>query len=276
MLSRSAAPTLPQASHAQGEKPHTRLLPAVKTQPRCKSLADLLPFQVKCPDSALLPNGRVGPGDVPGFFRRPALWADPVLLSQLIQDFYNVTYHQKKITLNKGFLSFLYNLTTALFSLGGLIGSLLASLLVDRFGRRGALILNNILSMISALLMGFSSIVFASEYTIFTRLLTGICSGVFSCVVPMYLGEVAPKMLRGTVISVSMVFVAVGTLFSQILALHEILGNKKEWPILLSLMGFLALFQVLVLPCLPESPRYLLIQKGNEVKARQGKDIQNS
>nr|XP_020637904.1 solute carrier family 2, facilitated glucose transporter member 5-like isoform X2 [Pogona vitticeps] len=145
----------------------------------------------------------------------------------LIQDFYNVTYHQKKITLNKGFLSFLYNLTTALFSLGGLIGSLLASLLVDRFGRRGALILNNILSMISALLMGFSSIVFASEYTIFTRLLTGICSGVFSCVVPMYLGEVAPKMLRGTVISVSMVFVAVGMLFSQILGLREILGNKK-------------------------------------------------
>nr|XP_020637902.1 solute carrier family 2, facilitated glucose transporter member 5-like isoform X1 [Pogona vitticeps]XP_020637903.1 solute carrier family 2, facilitated glucose transporter member 5-like isoform X1 [Pogona vitticeps] len=187
----------------------------------------------------------------------------------LIQDFYNVTYHQKKITLNKGFLSFLYNLTTALFSLGGLIGSLLASLLVDRFGRRGALILNNILSMISALLMGFSSIVFASEYTIFTRLLTGICSGVFSCVVPMYLGEVAPKMLRGTVISVSMVFVAVGMLFSQILGLREILGNKKEWPILLSLMGFLALFQVLVLPCLPESPRYLLIQKRNEVKARQ-------
>ncbi|KAJ7306378.1 hypothetical protein JRQ81_009723 [Phrynocephalus forsythii] len=95
----------------------------------------------------------------------------------LIQDFYNSTYtEKKKISINKAFLNFLYNLTTALFSLGGLIGSLLASLLVDRFGRRGALILNNILSIVSALLMGFTPLIFAYEYTIFTRLLTGICS----------------------------------------------------------------------------------------------------
>ncbi|NWV02105.1 GTR5 protein, partial [Upupa epops] len=41
------------------------------------------------------------------------------------------------------------------------------------------------------------------------------------------------------------------------------------WPVLLGLTGIPSLIQLLVLPWFPESPRYLLIQKGNEEQARQ-------
>lgn len=42
------------------------------------------------------------------------------------------------------------------------------------------------------------------------------------------------------------------------------------WPVLLGLTGIPSLIQLLTLPFFPESPRYLLIQKGNEEQARRG------
>uniref|UniRef100_A0A803TKI4 Major facilitator superfamily (MFS) profile domain-containing protein n=1 Tax=Anolis carolinensis TaxID=28377 RepID=A0A803TKI4_ANOCA len=180
----------------------------------------------------------------------------------LIEDFYNTTYHLKNsVGIDKGFLTILYSLTLAMFSMGGLIGSLLFSPIVDKFGRKGALMLNNFLSMGSSVLMGLSATIRAYEYTIFSRMVNGICTGIFACAVPLYLAEVSPKNLRGGIMTVSRIFVVVGILCCQILALPELLGNINEWPILLSIPGGMALFQVLILPFFPESPRFLLIQK---------------
>uniref|UniRef100_A0A803TRJ5 Major facilitator superfamily (MFS) profile domain-containing protein n=1 Tax=Anolis carolinensis TaxID=28377 RepID=A0A803TRJ5_ANOCA len=185
----------------------------------------------------------------------------------LIEDFYNTTYHLKNsVGIDKGFLTILYSLTLAMFSMGGLIGSLLFSPIVDKFGRKGALMLNNFLSMGSSVLMGLSATIRAYEYTIFSRMVNGICTGIFACAVPLYLAEVSPKNLRGGIMTVSRIFVVVGILCCQILALPELLGNINEWPILLSIPGGMALFQVLILPFFPESPRFLLIQK------RKGRD----
>lgn len=54
-------------------------------------------------------------------------------------------------------------------------------------------------------------------------------------------------------------------------SLRELLGGEKYWPILLSSSCFPALAQLLILPWFPESPRYLLIDRGDEMKCTQGK-----
>lgn len=46
------------------------------------------------------------------------------------------------------------------------------------------------------------------------------------------------------------------------------------WPILLALTGVPAVIQLLSLPFFPESPRYTLIEKGDEETARQGTETQ--
>ncbi|XP_015266516.1 PREDICTED: solute carrier family 2, facilitated glucose transporter member 5-like [Gekko japonicus] len=84
----------------------------------------------------------------------------------------------------------------------------------------------------------------------------------------MYLGEMSPHNLRGGVIVVSHFFITFGVLVAQALGLHVVLGTRRDWPILLFLTCIPALFQVFLLPRFPESPRYLLIQKGDEEEAR--------
>lgn len=43
------------------------------------------------------------------------------------------------------------------------------------------------------------------------------------CVVPMYLGEIAPKNLRGFLGLVPIIFIGTGVFLAQILSLHELL-----------------------------------------------------
>ncbi|KAK9392018.1 solute carrier family 2 facilitated glucose transporter member 5-like [Crotalus adamanteus] len=188
----------------------------------------------------------------------------------LIQDYYNNTFRmKKKETPQLIGLNFLYTLTSVIYSLGGLIGSLMVCPMADTCGRKGTLVIANLLAFISAIFMGFSTIVHTYEYGIFSRLLSGVCSGIFSCAVPLYLAEIAPRNLRGGIMTMGMVAVAVGVLISQILGLREFLGSERKWAILLSLTGVLAIFQLFLLPKFPESPRFLLIQRKNEEKARQ-------
>lgn len=57
---------------------------------------------------------------------------------------------------------------------------------------------------------------------------------------------------------------------SQIMGLESILGTANLWPILLALTAAPALFQLCTLPCCPESPKYLLINKGQQIESQRG------
>ncbi|XP_071623262.1 solute carrier family 2, facilitated glucose transporter member 5-like isoform X1 [Heliangelus exortis] len=187
-----------------------------------------------------------------------------------MQEFYNQTYyHRNGEYMSSEFQTLLWSLTVSMFPLGGLFGSLMVWPLVNNCGRKGTLLINNIFSIVAAVLMGTSEIAKTFEVIILSRVIMGIYAGLASNVVPMFLGELSPKNLRGAIGVVPQLFITVGILSAQILGLNSILGNAAGWPILLGLTGIPSLLQVLLLPFFPESPRYLLIQKGNEEQARQ-------
>lgn len=189
--------------------------------------------------------------------------------SQLMKEFYNETYYDRKTYYLTDFnLTLLWSLSVSMFPFGGLIGSLMVGFLVNKFGRKGTLLLNNFFSIVPAVLMGSSEAARSFEMIIVARLLVGICAGLSSNVVPMYLGELAPKNLRGALGVVPQLFITVGILVAQILGLRSVLANQKGWPILLGVTGIPAALQLLLLPFFPESPRYLLVQKKNQAAAR--------
>ncbi|XP_038190403.1 solute carrier family 2, facilitated glucose transporter member 7 isoform X1 [Arvicola amphibius] len=189
---------------------------------------------------------------------------------QVFKSFYNDTHFERYGTfMDENSLLLLWSCTVSMFPLGGLLGSLIVGPMVNKWGRKGTLLINNVFAITPAILMGVSKVARAFELIILSRVLVGICAGVSYSALPMYLGELAPKNLRGTLGTMTEVFVIIGVLMAQIFSLQAILGNTTGWPILLALTGVPALIQLLSLPFFPESPRYTLIEKGDEETARQ-------
>ncbi|XP_075872790.1 solute carrier family 2 member 15a [Nelusetta ayraudi] len=181
-----------------------------------------------------------------------------------IKDFYNKTVVSRNGTgLSEETLTLMYSLTVSVFAIGGLLGSLIVGVLVTRFGRKGTVVKTAVLVFVAGSLMGFSRVCNSPEMVIVGRFVTGIHSGISLSVVPMYLGEIAPKNLRGFLGLVPSIFIGTGVFLAQVLGLHELLGKDEHWPLFLSVVVVPTFIQLMMLPWFPESPRYLLIEKQN-------------
>uniref|UniRef100_A0A3Q1CEM2 Solute carrier family 2, facilitated glucose transporter member 5 n=1 Tax=Amphiprion ocellaris TaxID=80972 RepID=A0A3Q1CEM2_AMPOC len=189
--------------------------------------------------------------------------------SEFMQQFYNTTYMERyNSPMEEDFLTLLWSLSVSMFPLGGFFGSIMVAPLVNKLGRKGTLLFNNIFAIVPAVMMGVSEIAKTYEIIIVARFIVGICAGLSSNVVPMYLGELAPKNLRGALGIVPQLFITIGILSAQVLGIRHILGNSTGWTLLLGLTGIPAVIELLLLPFFPESPRYMLIQKGDEKTAK--------
>ncbi|XP_043482006.1 glucose transporter type 1 isoform X5 [Leptopilina heterotoma] len=162
----------------------------------------------------------------------------------------------------------LYSLAVSIFAIGGMLGGFSGGTIANRFGRKGGLLLNNVLGVVGACLMGFTKIAHSYEMLFFGRFIIGVNCGLNTSLVPMYISEIAPLNLRGGLGTVNQLAVTVGLLVSQVLGIEQILGTNDGWPVLLGLAICPAILQLLLLPICPESPRYLLITKQWEEEAR--------
>ncbi|KAI4891669.1 hypothetical protein NFI96_028924 [Prochilodus magdalenae] len=161
-------------------------------------------------------------------------------------------------------LTFLWSSIVSIFTIGGLVGASVGGTLAIRFGRKGTLLMNNTFALLAALLMGLSYYAGAFELLILGRFLSGVNAGVGICVQPLYLGEIAPRALRGAMAMGTSIFITGGILTGQVMGLTELLGKEEYWPILLSTTCIPALLQLMILPWFPESPRYLLIDRSDD------------
>ncbi|XP_071419585.1 solute carrier family 2, facilitated glucose transporter member 9-like isoform X1 [Pithys albifrons albifrons] len=191
-----------------------------------------------------------------------------------IKAFYNATWSQRYgHELGPGPLTLLYSLTVSIFALGGLVGSLLVGVLVKQYGRNGALSRSALLVLLAGGFMGFSRELGSPEMVIIGRTITGLHSGICLSVVPLYLGEISPKNLRGFLGLMPSIFICLGVFAAQVLSLPELLGKDRFWPLLLSVVVVPASLQLLLLHCFPESPRYLLIERNDVCGATKGERI---
>ncbi|KAM9770349.1 solute carrier family 2 member 15b [Menidia menidia] len=184
--------------------------------------------------------------------------------AEYIKAFYNETLLERHDEPpEEHVLTILYSITVSIFAIGGMAGALLVGKLVTKYGRKGTLVRATMLVFIGGSLMGFSRWFRSPAMVIAGRFVTGVHSGISLSVVPMYLGEIAPKNLRGFLGLVPSIHICLGVFIAQVLGLSELLGKEEYWPLLLSLVVFPTMVQLMLLPWFPESPRYLLIEKGN-------------
>ncbi|XP_070820841.1 solute carrier family 2, facilitated glucose transporter member 11b [Chaetodon trifascialis] len=181
-----------------------------------------------------------------------------------VQNFINQTWRERYHTdLSEDSLTLLWSIIVSIYTIGGFIGATIGGMLSVKLGRKGALLANNIFALMAALLMGLSYPTGVFELLIIGRLLSGMNAGIGICVQPQYLGEIASTALRGAVGMGTSVFLTFGILSAQVIGLKELLGREEYWPFLLSTTCIPAFLQLLILPWFPESPRYLLIDRGD-------------
>uniref|UniRef100_A0A087XZN0 Solute carrier family 2 member 9 n=1 Tax=Poecilia formosa TaxID=48698 RepID=A0A087XZN0_POEFO len=185
-----------------------------------------------------------------------------------IKDFYNKTWMERYgEPILPETSTLLWSVTVSIFAIGGLLGTLSVSLIIKVAGRKGTLLLNNCFAVTAALLLSLGEMSRSFEMLIIGRIVMGVNSGISLSVLPMYLGEISPKHIRGSIGQFNSILICLGVFTGQVLGLPELLGQESRWNYLFSFLAFPAVLQLCVLPFLPESPRYLLMEKKDEAGA---------
>lgn len=151
---------------------------------------------------------------------------------------------------------------TAITCLGSFFGSILGFPLSDRCGRRTTLALCCVVFIIGALWMALATTL---GVLVTGRLVVGIAIGVAAQCVPLYLSEVSPANIRGTVLTLNSMAITGGQLASYIMALL-LADTKHAWRYLFGVSAIPALIFLLMFRFIPESPRWLVL-KGEFPKA---------
>jgi len=161
------------------------------------------------------------------------------------------------------------------FCLGGLIGALSIGKIADKFGRKIAIFIFDLV-FIAAGLLAFS---FAmnwfgdrqspSMFPLFaaSRGLCGVGAGIATAIIPTYLGEISPPLIRGAIGTLNQMTVCMGLVVAEIMGYSKLFGNLWFWPWLFAFNVALPLLQIATFWSFPESPKWL-ITKGKEEKAR--------
>ncbi|XDV37880.1 hypothetical protein PO909_007411 [Leuciscus waleckii] len=189
--------------------------------------------------------------------------------ASFIKSFYNRTWIDRyDEPIGEDTVTLLWSVTVSVFAIGGLMGALTVSFLIKVLGRKGTLLANNALALIAALLLALGETARSFEMLIIGRFIIGMDSGVALSVLPMYLGEISPRQVRGSIGQFHAIFICLGVFIGQVLGLPEIFGQEDRWNFLFAFLAFPALLQLCVLPFLPESPRFLLMERRDEVAAK--------
>ncbi|XP_063065965.1 solute carrier family 2, facilitated glucose transporter member 11-like [Engraulis encrasicolus] len=185
--------------------------------------------------------------------------------SMSVRTFINQTWTERyESAISEELLTLFWSIIVSIFTLGGLVGSWVGGTLANKYGRKGALLLNNIFALLAAFFFGISYFSRVFELLIVARFLSGINGGVGLCVQFLYLPEMAPRSLRGALAMTASISVTLGIVIAQVVGLNEVLGREEWWSLLLATTAVPAILQLITLPWCPESPRYLLIDRGDE------------
>ena len=154
-----------------------------------------------------------------------------------------------------------WSLAVSAFAIGGPAGAVLGGALANASGRRQALLFDAVVFFIGGALMTFAPTML---WLVLGRFVVGVASGFASVLVPVYLGELAPPVLRGTFGTCTQFAMVLGILASDLLAF----AFMEQWRVLFAMTPILAALQLLCAPHLLESPRWLLDRDETSSAAR--------
>jgi SP family myo-inositol transporter-like MFS transporter 13 len=151
-------------------------------------------------------------------------------------------------------------LITSLCSAGAFVGSIIAGLTADRYGRKGPMYIGCALFTVGAILQ-------ATAYSVpqmaVGRLVVGFGVGSAAMIVPAYIAEIAPTKHRGRMIGLNNVSITGGQVISYGIG-AAFASVPHGWRYMVGLGGIPSVLLAVLLPLCPESPRQLIYHDKHE------------
>lgn len=165
-------------------------------------------------------------------------------------------------------LDIIWGMIGCALNLGCVISLPVIQILMCRCTFKLAMHISNGVTGFGAILSGYCILAHSYEMLIVGRLICGIGLGVSGTVILPYLAEISPTEYRGAIGTFLPLASSFGMLMAAVCGMPRILGSAHEWPAL----SWVVLLPCLIMGCslfiLPDSPRYLLLIKKDERKAR--------
>ena len=148
--------------------------------------------------------------------------------------------------------------------IGAVIGAATNGVLADMFGRKKIIMATAVIFIIGSIMCAFAPNVYV---LIISRIFVGFAVGILNFVVPLYLSEISPKNLRGTLVSLYQWAITSGILFSYFInaAFAQAVYNWR-WMLFAGVLPGLILFVGMCL--MSDTPRWLVSKnRDDEAKA---------
>ena len=174
----------------------------------------------------------------------------------------------------EGFIQKSFSITDKLIEIvvsailwGAVFGTLLSGVLSNKLGRRGAILVSAVIFVIGSVVCALSP---DAKILIFARFFLGIAIGVASFTAPLYLSEISPQRVRGSMISMYQLMITIGIVLAFLS--NTWLGNYAvidgvtggHWRMMLGIIAIPAAVMFLGVLFLPESPRWLFLKGRKE------------
>lgn len=147
--------------------------------------------------------------------------------------------------------------------IGAVIGAGTNGILADMFGRKKIIIATAIIFIVGSILCALAPNIYV---LILSRILVGLAVGIVNFIVPLYLSEVAPKQMRGTLVSLYQWAITAGILFSYVIngAFASAVYNWR-WMLFAGVVPGIVL--LVGMSFLGDTPRWL-VSKNREEEAK--------
>ncbi len=144
--------------------------------------------------------------------------------------------------------------------IGAVIGAATNGILADIFGRKKIIMATAVIFILGSILCAFAPNIYV---LILSRIFVGFAVGIVNFVVPLYLSEVSPKNLRGTLVSLYQWAITAGILFSYFInaAFAQAVYNWR-WMLFAGVLPGLVLFVGMCF--MSDTPRWLVSKNKEE------------
>lgn len=147
--------------------------------------------------------------------------------------------------------------------IGAVIGAATNGILADIFGRKKIIMATAVIFILGSILCAFAPNVYV---LILSRIFVGFAVGIVNFVVPLYLSEVSPKNLRGTLVSFYQWAITAGILFSYFInAVFAQAVYNWRWMLFAGVVPGLVLF--IGMCFMSDTPRWL-VSKNRDDEAK--------